>query len=80
MENHTTDRTRETLVKDLSTLQRDVTKVAQDVKAHAGAHVDATKQRINEKVQAARDAVTARPLTLLGIGFLIGFIVASRRR
>jgi ElaB/YqjD/DUF883 family membrane-anchored ribosome-binding protein len=80
MENNSTNSTREALVNDISNLKRDVTQVAQDVKDHAGAHVEATKQRINDKVQAVRDAAAARPLLVLGIGFLIGFILGVRRR
>ncbi len=80
MENNSTSHTREALVKDISALKRDVVQVAQDVKHHAEAHVDATKQHINKKVQAARDAMSAQPLALIGIGFLLGFILASRRR
>jgi ElaB/YqjD/DUF883 family membrane-anchored ribosome-binding protein len=79
MENNTSP-TRENLVKDISALQRDVTQIAEDLKAHAVAKVEATKQRIHEKVESARAAVSSRPLAILFVGFLIGFIIGSRRR
>jgi hypothetical protein len=80
MENHSTAETRETLVRDLSNLKRDVTQIANDVREHSGAHVDAAKKHLADQVQSLRDAVSRQPLVLLGTGILIGFFLASRRR
>lgn len=76
MENHTTSDTGEALTKDLAALKRDVTKIATDLKHHAGAHVDATRQRINDKLQMAKD----RPAAIFIGGFLLGFLFALRLR
>jgi hypothetical protein len=80
MEKNTIENTSEVLAKDLANLKSDVAQIATDVKHHAKAHVDTTRQLINEKIQLARDAATARPLALLGAGFLLGFLVALRLR
>ena len=67
MENNTTH-TAEALAKDLAALKRDVARLAEDVKHHAGAHVDATRQIIHEKINLAREAAASRPLVILGAG------------
>jgi hypothetical protein len=78
MENNTPADTSEALSKDLATLKRDVTQIATDVKHHATAHVDATRQLVAEKIKIAREAAAARPLAILGVGFLLGFLFGLR--
>jgi ElaB/YqjD/DUF883 family membrane-anchored ribosome-binding protein len=80
MENHSTADTREALVKDVDKLKQDAAQIAQDVKAHATAHVDATRQRFKDAVSAAQARAAAHPFTILGIGFAVGFVFGSRRR
>ena len=80
MENHTTSKTREALFQDVDKLKRDAVQVAQDVRNHATAHVDETKQRVTHAIQTARETLTTHPLTLLGIGFGIGLILGVRIR
>ena len=86
MENKITT-TGETLAKDLTSLNKDIAalkqdmaRLAADVKRHAGAHVDATRQLVTEKIQMAHEAATARPLLILSAGFFFGFLFALRLR
>ncbi len=78
--NHLTRHTRETLVNDVDNLKRDARQIADDVKKHAVAHVDETKQRINATIDLVRNYATAHPLTLLGCAVAFGFILGRRRR
>jgi ElaB/YqjD/DUF883 family membrane-anchored ribosome-binding protein len=80
MENHTTDSTRKTLLKDVDELKRDAVQVAQDVKDHATAHVNQTKQQVVDKIQSVRDNFAEKPWTLIGIGFAVGLLVGVRLR
>jgi ElaB/YqjD/DUF883 family membrane-anchored ribosome-binding protein len=87
MENHTTSRTRETLVKDIDKLKdnalqlkENAIQVAQDVKNHAAARVDDTKQRFNDTVVTTREYLVAHPLSLLGAGFVVGLLFGLRLR
>jgi hypothetical protein len=80
MENSSTEKTGEVLGKDLTNLKKDVAQIAADVKQHGRAHVEATKELINEKIKLAREAAAARPLAIFGVGFLIGFLFALRCR
>jgi hypothetical protein len=80
MEKNSTEHTSEVLAKDLTNLKNDVAQIASDVRHHAKAHVDTTKQLINEKIKLAREAAAARPLALFGVGFLVGFLFALRCR
>jgi chaperonin GroEL (HSP60 family) len=75
-----TSDTRETLVKDVNQLKQDATRIAQDVKAHANAHVDETKRRLNDALNAVQARLAERPLLLLGVGFVLGYVFAGRRR
>jgi hypothetical protein len=80
MEKNPTENTGEVLAKDLTNLKKDVAQIAADVKHHAKAHVDTTRQLINEKIKLAREAAAARPLAIFGVGFLCGFVFAMRHR
>lgn len=80
MEKNNVLHTGEALVDDLNILKHDVTQIAVDAKHHAGAHVDATKKLLREKIQIAREAAAAQPLLILGAGFLVGFVFALRCR
>jgi ElaB/YqjD/DUF883 family membrane-anchored ribosome-binding protein len=77
--NSTTD-TREALVKDVAKLKQDATQIAQDVKAHAQAHVDKTKKRFNDAVGNAQATLAAHPLAILATGLVLGYIFGARRR
>jgi ElaB/YqjD/DUF883 family membrane-anchored ribosome-binding protein len=79
MENHTTAQTRDVLIKDVDTLKRDAIKITQDVKKHANAHVDETRQRFQDAFDQARDFVNDHPLALIGAGFFLGFVFGRRR-
>jgi ElaB/YqjD/DUF883 family membrane-anchored ribosome-binding protein len=78
--NNTTAGTRETLVKDVDQLKKDATKIALDVKAHANAHVEQTKKRVNDTISAAQARVSAHPFAILGIGLALGYVFGARRR
>jgi ElaB/YqjD/DUF883 family membrane-anchored ribosome-binding protein len=78
MENNTTLKTREALVSDVDKLKRDAVQVAQDVRDHANAHVDETRQRVNETILTVRENLTSHPFALLGIGFAFGFLFGFR--
>jgi hypothetical protein len=69
-----------TLTKDIASLKEDMAKIVADAKKHAGAHVDATRDLVTEKIQLAREAAAARPLLVLATGFFLGFIFAIRSR
>ena len=78
MENRLSEKTRDVLVKDVDKLKKDAVQVVQDVRKHATAHVDETKQRVSDTIQSVQDNLTAHPLTLLGIGFFFGFLFGVR--
>jgi ElaB/YqjD/DUF883 family membrane-anchored ribosome-binding protein len=80
MENNTTASTREALVKDVDSLKQDATNIVRDVKAHATAHVDETKKRVNDAFSAAQARVAAHPFAILGIGLALGYVFGARRR
>ncbi len=79
MENHSsTSKTGEALVKDVEKLKKDAVNVVQDVREHANAHVDETRQRVTDTIQSVQDSLTSRPLTLLGVGLFVGFLLGHR--
>ena len=80
MEKNPTAETSEALTKDVEALKQDLGRIAADLKHHATAHVDATRQLLNEKVRVAKEAAAARPLMILGAGFLLGYLFARRSR
>ena len=88
MENHiSSNLTRETLVKDVNKLKdnalqfkENAIQVAQDVKSHATAHVNDTKQRFSDTFVTTREYMVAHPLSLLGAGFVVGLLFGLRLR
>ena len=78
MENHSSSETRDVLVKDVNELKKNVVQVAQDVRQHASAHVDETKQRVKETVKNFQDSLGPHPVMLLGLGFALGFLFGLR--
>jgi len=80
MENPTTSKTRETLLRDVGKLQRNAVQVAQDVRDHATARVDETKQRVTDTILSARENLTTHPFTIFGIGFAVGLFFGFRFR
>jgi hypothetical protein len=80
MEKNPTAETSEALMKDIEKLKEDLARIAADLKDHAGAHVDATRQLLAERLRVAKEAAAARPLLILGAGFLLGFLFARRLR
>jgi len=78
MENHATTKTRETLLHDVDKLKRTAAQVAQDVRDHATAHVDETKQRVTDTFETVRENLVTHPLSLLGIGFVVGLFFGLR--
>jgi len=80
MKHTSIEQTGETLAKDIATLKEDVAQIAADLKGHAGAHVDTAKRMITEHVQTAKDLAGDKPLAVLAIGFLLGFVFATRFR
>jgi len=80
MPTNSTRSTRETLFKDVDKLKRNAVQVAQDVRDHATAHVDETKQRFTDTIESARENLVTHPFTLLGIGFAVGVLVGLRLR
>jgi ElaB/YqjD/DUF883 family membrane-anchored ribosome-binding protein len=77
---NTVAKTRETLIKDVDKLKRDAFQVAEDVREHAGAHVDQGRQRINDTYDTVRETLTNNPLALVGIGFALGILLSFRFR
>ena len=80
MENHKPSETREILRKDVNRLKDNVSQVIQDIRNHAAAHVDETKQRVNNVVAATRENVMAHPMSLVGAGFALGLFLGLRFR
>ena len=80
MENHTISKTRATLLHDVDKLKRNAVQVAEDVRDHAAAHVDETKQRVNDTFLTLRENLTTHPLALLGIGLAVGLLLGLRVR
>jgi ElaB/YqjD/DUF883 family membrane-anchored ribosome-binding protein len=80
MENHTTSKTRQTLLHDVDKLKRNAVQIAEDVRDHATAHIDETKQRVTDTIQTVRENLTTHPLSLLGIGFAVGLLWGLRVR
>jgi len=80
MENSTTSKTHDILLKDVNKLKRDAVQVAEDVRDHATAHVDETKQRVTDTIQTVRENLATNPLALLGIGFAAGLLLGFRFR
>jgi ElaB/YqjD/DUF883 family membrane-anchored ribosome-binding protein len=80
MENHTTSKTREALLKDVDKLKQNAVQVVQDVRNHANAHVDATKQRVTDVVTATRENFLAHPMSLVGVGFAFGLLLGLKLR
>jgi ElaB/YqjD/DUF883 family membrane-anchored ribosome-binding protein len=78
--NNSTTETRDALVKDVAQLKQDAAQIAQDVKAHANAHVDQTKKRFNDALSNAKATIAARPLAILATGIVLGYIFGARRR
>jgi ElaB/YqjD/DUF883 family membrane-anchored ribosome-binding protein len=72
--------TGEALTQDVNRLKQDVTQFTADVKAHGQAHVDAAQERFNQAVAAAKEQLSARPLAVLGVGILLGYVFGRRRR
>ena len=72
--------TRQAIVKDVDRLKRDTLQIAQDVRQHANAHIDETKQRVTDGVEMVRDLVNAHPLALAGIAFAIGMLTGLALR
>lgn len=80
MSTNTVTQTRNAVLKDVDTLKNDALQLVTDVKDHANAHVTAKKQFVNDTYQKVREQVTARPVTLLGIGFAVGLLFGWRLR
>lgn len=75
-----TTETRETLAKDVDQLKSDVAKIAGDAKAHANAHVDEARKRLNDAVASAQAQIAAHPFAVLGVGIFLGYVFGRRRR
>jgi ElaB/YqjD/DUF883 family membrane-anchored ribosome-binding protein len=75
-----TEKTRDALVKDVGKLKNDAARVAQDVRDHATAHVDETRQRVSDTILTIREGLTTHPLTLIGMGFAFGLLLGFRFR
>jgi ElaB/YqjD/DUF883 family membrane-anchored ribosome-binding protein len=75
-----TAKTRDALLHDVDKLKQTVVQVAQDVRDHATAHVDETKQRVNDTVLTVKEGLVTHPLTLLGVGFAFGLILGFQIR
>jgi ElaB/YqjD/DUF883 family membrane-anchored ribosome-binding protein len=78
MENRLTDKTAEALNQDVARLKRDAARVAQDVREHANAHVDETRQRVTDTFDTVREKLAANPLYLIGFGFALGLLLGLR--
>jgi ElaB/YqjD/DUF883 family membrane-anchored ribosome-binding protein len=73
-----TVQTREALLQDVDKLKRDATRVVRDMREHAQAHVDQTRQRVTDTVGAVRERLSANPLYLIGFGFALGLLLGLR--
>ena len=80
METQTPSQTREALLKDVERLKRNAAQVVQDVRDHATAHIDEKKQQVTAAVLTTRETLVSHPLSLLGAGLAIGFLLGLRVR
>jgi ElaB/YqjD/DUF883 family membrane-anchored ribosome-binding protein len=78
MENRLTAKTAEALNQDVDRLKRDAARVVQDVREHANAHVEETRQRVTATFDSVREKLAANPLYLLGFGFALGLLLGLR--
>jgi hypothetical protein len=72
--------TGEALVQDVNRLKQDVTQFTADAKAHGQAHVEAVQERFNQALATAKEQLASRPLTILGVGILLGYVFGRRGR
>jgi ElaB/YqjD/DUF883 family membrane-anchored ribosome-binding protein len=74
-----TEATAAALTKDVTRLKHNVTQLSADAKAHGQAHIDAVQERFNKAVEAAKAQLAARPLAILGVGIVLGYLFGRRR-
>ena len=80
MQTSPTKKTRDVLLHDVDKLKSNAIQVAQDVRDHATAHVDKTKQRVSDTILTVRESLATHPMTLFGIGFAVGLLVGFQIR
>jgi ElaB/YqjD/DUF883 family membrane-anchored ribosome-binding protein len=80
MENKEISQTHDALVEDAAKLKKNVSKIADDAKEHALAHVNAVKSRANDQVEKAFDYVREHPVHALLGAFALGLFVGITRR
>ena len=79
MENTLTT-TRDTLLKDVDLLKKNVLQFASDVHEQSGIHVGETKKKVTDSYKYALDQATAHPFALLGIGLALGLLIGYSRK
>ena len=78
MQNRLTTKTGEALIQDVDRLKHDAARVVLDVREHANAHVQETRQRVTDTFATVRDRLAANPLYLIGFGFALGLLLGLR--
>ena len=78
MQNRLTTKTGEALFHDVDLLKNDAVRVVRDVREHANAHVEQTRQRMSDTFATVRERLAANPLYLIGFGFALGLLLGLR--
>lgn len=78
MRNDLTRKTGEALTQDVDRLKRDASRMVQDARQHAQAHVAATRDFVGQAVESMQARVMANPLYLLGLGVALGVWIGLR--
>jgi ElaB/YqjD/DUF883 family membrane-anchored ribosome-binding protein len=80
MENKELSRTHDALVTDAAKLKQNVTKVAEDVKDHAAAHVHFVKDKASDTLEKIADYARENPLHIAAAAFVLGLFIGFTRR
>ncbi len=78
MQNRLTTKTGGALVQDVDRLKQNAARVVRDVREHASAHVEETRQRMTDTFDTVRERLAANPLYLIGFGFALGLLLGLR--
>ena len=72
--------TRDTLLKDVELLKKNVLQLASDVQEQSGLHVGVTKKKVTDAYKCVVDQAVAHPFALLGAGLALGLLIGLTRK
>jgi ElaB/YqjD/DUF883 family membrane-anchored ribosome-binding protein len=80
MESKEISQTHDALVSDTAKLKKSVSKVAEDVKDHATAHVNFVKDKATDTIEKIADYARENPLHIAAGAFALGLFIGFTRR